>query len=156
MFLRTFNALHVQAPYVKPADHFAFMSLAACLLKAIHHHHEGEEQHIFPGIERLSGQTGIMEANVAQHRAFDKTFEALQVYVDDFLAKKQEYDGAKLRKLLDEFGPVFREHLADEIETLEALREYGVETMKPLPKIFEDSVKDSMPKTGVWTGKLMI
>jgi hypothetical protein len=66
MFLRMLNAIHCQAPYVKPEDHHDFLGYTTCLFLAIKYHHEGEEQMFFPAVEKLSGESGIMEKNVSE------------------------------------------------------------------------------------------
>lgn len=65
MFLRTINAIYIQAPYVKPQDQQAFLSYASCLFNGIEAHHHGEEESLFPEIERLTGNSGIMAENVS-------------------------------------------------------------------------------------------
>jgi hypothetical protein len=66
MFLRTLNALYVQAVHIVPADERDFLSYAACLFVAMKQHHEGEEEIFFPAVEELSGVSGIMEINVSE------------------------------------------------------------------------------------------
>jgi hypothetical protein len=40
----------------------------------MHHHHDAEEEVLFPKIELISKETGLMEGNVQQHRAFGPGF----------------------------------------------------------------------------------
>lgn len=79
---------------------------------------------------------GTVESNseqVKQHKAFYDSMYKLQDYIQDCLAGAQQYDGQLMVSFIDAFGPILRDHLADEIDTLEDLRKYGVEKMRNLP-----------------------
>ncbi|KAK4999498.1 hypothetical protein LTR66_001476 [Elasticomyces elasticus] len=78
-----------------------------------------------------------MEANVKQHHAFLDGLERLHDYIKAYRAGKEQYDGMRIVALIDEFGPILRQHLADEIETLLGLREYGEARMQQMYKKLE-------------------
>ena len=104
----------------------------------MHHHHDAEETVFFPSIEQISGVKGLMERNVEQHRAFTPGFERFQEYAQTCAAK--DFDGAKLRGLIEDFAEPLTRHLYDEIETLRALDVYDSERIRQAYKRFEKSL----------------
>ena len=88
----------------------------------MHHHHDAEEEIFFPEIELISGVQGIMERNKEQHREFTPGFDSFQEYART--CPPRDYDGQKLRDLIDAFAEPLTRHLHDEIETLRALDKY--------------------------------
>lgn len=65
----------------------------------------------------------------------------IEEYIHHCLTGTDKYNGDHLVSLIDVFGPILREHLADEIETLEDLRKYGADRMESLPGIFQVMVQ---------------
>ena len=94
----------------------------------MHHHHDAEEEDFFPSIERISGVQGIMERNIEQHRAFTPGFNLFQEYARTCLPK--DYDGWKIRSLIEDFAEPLTRHLHDEIETLRALDMHDSERVR--------------------------
>jgi hypothetical protein len=88
----------------------------------MHHHHDAEEKVFFPSIELISDVQGIMERNIQQHRAFTPGFDLFQEYSRTCLP--ENYDGQKIRNLIEGFAEPLTRHLHDEIETLRALDTY--------------------------------
>lgn len=88
----------------------------------MHHHHDAEEKEFFPSIERISDVQGIMERNIEQHRAFTPGFNLFQEYSQTCLPK--DYDGGRIRSLIENFAEPLTQHLHDEIETLRGLDIY--------------------------------
>ncbi len=88
----------------------------------MHHHHDAEEHDFFPTIEQISNAPGIMQHNIEQHRAFTPGFDLFQAYARTCPPK--DYDGQKLRSLIEAFAEPLTQHLHDEIETLRALDVY--------------------------------
>ena len=88
----------------------------------MHHHHDAEEKGFFPSIELISGVRGIMERNIEQHRAFTPGFDLFQEY--SRTCPPEDYDGRKIRNLIEDFAEPLTRHLHDEIETLRALDIY--------------------------------
>lgn len=126
LFIRGLNAVYLQAPHVKePADINDLLLVAKVWYDGIHHHHSTEEEFIFPDFEKYTGEKGIMEVNVAQHKAFDSGLEAYYKYASE--ATPETYDGYEFRKIIDSFAPVLIKHLTEEIDTLLALDKYGGE-----------------------------
>ena len=101
----------------------------------MHHHHDAEEQEFFPNIEKISKVPGLMERNVEQHRAFTPGFERFQEYAQT--CRPAEYDGQKLKSLIEDFAEPLTKHLHDEIETLRALSKYDSEAVRQAYKRLE-------------------
>ena len=81
IIIRGLNSVYVQAPYVKVADQQAFLLYARNLFRMLAIHHDSEEETIFPAVERMAGEPGVMAANVAQKQAFHGGIDALLAYI---------------------------------------------------------------------------
>ena len=121
----------------------------------MHHHHDAEEKAFFPDIESISGVGGLMESNVEQHRAFTPGFEAFERYCR--IVKPEEFDGKKLRSLVEGYAEPLVKHLHDEIETLRALGKYDSGRVREAYQRFEkslmatDNVSHPVSLLGRWT-----
>lgn len=136
--LRGLNAIYIQAPHI-PRDAIQdFLTYCQCWCESMHHHHDGEEEKFFPSIEKISGVKGLMEKNVEQHRAFTPGFEAFQEYAST--CRVEEYQGARVRCLIEAFGEPLSRHLYDEIDTLWALDKYDSDRIRQAYKDFEKVV----------------
>lgn len=85
---------------------------------SLHHHHNVEEETLFPDIEQLAGKSGIMEANVEQPIALEAGVESFKSYV--FERKPENYDDHRLKDIIDSFGKIAEQHL-HEVPTLLSL-----------------------------------
>jgi len=88
-----------------------------------------------------------MEANVIQHRAFEKGLKKFEEYITS--ATPETYDGKKVKKAVNGFGQILAVHLSDEIQTLIGLEKYGGDKLadpweKFNKKILEDVIKDKV------------
>lgn len=102
------------APLVKPQDEDAFIGYCLSGILAIEGHHHGEEAISFPYFEgKLEMKSGV-EHNIEQHEAFLPGMEALKEYLETVRAKKEKYDGLKVRALLEAFGGILTQHLHEE------------------------------------------
>lgn len=123
--IRGLNSIYLQATNIPPNDMTAksdFLTYCQCWCESMHHHHDAEEAEFFPSIEQISGMKGLMAQNVEQHRAFTPGFDKFHEYVKTCKAK--DFDGSKLRSLVEDFSEPLTRHLADEIETLKELDVY--------------------------------
>lgn len=137
MMIRGLNSIYRQAPHIKPQDVKSFLGYSACFYELITVHHAGEEDFLFPKIEEMSGDKGIMDHNVEQHHAFHNGIEKYNDYIKACLSGTETYDGAQLTAIIDDFGKILADHLRDEIPTLIGLAQYG-DKMDKLEKIFEE------------------
>jgi hypothetical protein len=136
--IRGLNSIFLQAPHIPRGDLAArrdFLIYCQCWCESMHHHHDAEEAEFFPSIEQISGVQGLMERNVEQHRAFTPGFERFQEYARTCLPK--DYDGEKIKSLVEGFAEPLTQHLRDEIETLRALDVYDSTRVRQAYKRFE-------------------
>lgn len=144
MVFRALNAIVLQAPHITPADALSFAHYMHQWYRLIHAHHEGEESFVFPAIERLCGEEGIMAVNVEQHRTFEEGIADFGKYALECIADPKRYDGQKVLRIVDSFGDALRIHMNDEIPTLLALERFGDEKMAPLEDAFAEEGKQVM------------
>lgn len=147
VIIRGLNAIYLQAPHVLPADTADFIGYARAWSDFVHIHHAGEEAAFFPTIEKLTGVPGIMDGNIQQHEAFSAGLKAYDEYMG--VATAESFSGARLVEIIDSFGQVLVQHLADEIPTILALAEHR-EKMD-ISKVIDDEAKHSMSKLGFKT-----
>lgn len=79
-----------------------------------------------------------MERNVEQHRAFTPGFDLFQEHVQTCLPK--DYDGQKIRSLIEGFAEPLTQHLHDEIGTLRGLDKYDSTRVRQAYQRFEKSM----------------
>jgi hypothetical protein len=84
-----------------------------------------------------------MAVNLEQHHAFHAGFETIEKYFTHVQKEPDSYDCEKVVGLIDEFGPVFLQHLCDEIETLDP---------EKMHKLFKDAseAKDIIQRMVEW------
>jgi hypothetical protein len=91
---------------------------------SLENHHLGEETKHFPWLEEMIGVPGKMQVNVDQHHEFEPGVKAFTKYVAGLKSGSEQYDGQKVRELIDGFGPILLKHLEDEIGTLVELEQF--------------------------------
>jgi len=140
--IRGLNSIYQQCIHVSsPGDIADLLKYAEFWCDWIHTHHGGEETILFPKIESITGQKGLMERNVEQHHAFMGGLEEFQR-----LSKEtgvEEYDGMKLREVIDGFGEELTEHLTAEIGTFLELEKYPDPAVKKAFVDFDDLIRKS-------------
>jgi hypothetical protein len=111
-------------------------------------HHDAEEAVLFPEIEKVTGEEGIMNRNVEQHHGFLPGLEAWSQYSSDCMKKEgpSKFDATQFTKLIGSFAPQLVAHLAEEIPTLLALDKYDIAAVK---KAFQNFDKHMMSKSDV-------
>ena len=107
----------------KDVTDFIIFCDATCL--TIAEHHTTEETFMFPLFENYT-EKGLMSNNVVQHEAFHPGLHALATYVKQVKYGVADYDGGKIVKIIEDFGPVLTDHLADEVKQLCQLDKYDV------------------------------
>lgn len=125
--IRSLNAIYLQCIKIEnsPQDVPNFVEYAYVWCKLIHEHHNEEETDVFPAIDKLTGVDGIMAGNVEQHRAFHSGVEHYETFLHDVKAGTTQYDGQKLKDIIDSFASTLHQHLVDEISTLLSLKQYS-------------------------------
>ncbi|KAH7098821.1 hypothetical protein BKA62DRAFT_622079, partial [Auriculariales sp. MPI-PUGE-AT-0066] len=117
------NSLYNYAPHVangSARDKHDLVTFGLVWYNMLAGHHDGEEEVLFPALEKASGNAGLMSANVNQHKAFHSGFTDLKSYLDSVMADPAAsvFDGARLQAVIDAFAPALMQHLHDEIPTL--------------------------------------
>lgn len=107
------------------------------MCKLLNHHHEVEDDFLFPELEKLLGRPGAMEENTKGHETFMQAFHDFQAYISDSETVNR-FDGAKWRGLMESFAPDLIQHLHDEIPTLLSLH---VLEPKALTKVWAQAHK---------------
>ncbi|KAK3906060.1 hypothetical protein C8A05DRAFT_30129 [Staphylotrichum tortipilum] len=148
MLIRGLNSIYLQAPHIQPADTKPFAKYILGWCHGLHSHHDGEETMFFPAVEKMTGEPGVMDTNIEQHKRFHDGLEQLQAYADDVVVGKEAYDGGRVVAIIDAFGPALIQHLTDEIPTILGLRKYG-DKMAALPKLFDEEGEKAMKELGV-------
>lgn len=122
--IRSLNAAYNQAPFVKAGTQAAadFIEYNKALYSFLLHHHEVEENHLFPDLEKLTGVPNFCERDRNQHAGFVTGAEAYGNYIGS--VTRDTFDGRYLQALIDRFGPGLQEHLVDEIQMLLDLGKY--------------------------------
>ena len=150
--LRGLNSIYLQATHIPREDRDAirdFLTYCQCWCESMHHHHDAEEKFFFPSIESISNVQGIMERNVEQHRAFTPGFDLFQEYARTCLP--QDYDGQKIRNLIEAFAEPLTQHLHDEIETLRGLDVYDSGCIRQAYQRFEKTLMATDNVRLTWT-----
>jgi hypothetical protein len=123
--IRGLNSIVLQAPRIPRNDSTAtkdFLTYCQCWCESMHHHHDAEESDFFQNIAQITGVEGIMERNIEQHRSFTPGFNTFHEYARTCMP--QDYDGGKLKNLVEAFAEPLIQHLHDEIDTLRGLDVY--------------------------------
>lgn len=137
--LRGLNAIYLQALNVPSSTPTAsdFLFFIAAWSGWILHHHDLEEEKMFPGFESVEGVgEGALRANSEQHDAFEGGLKTLNEYAT--ATKAGEYDGKNVCGMIEGFADALREHLADEIGTLWALDRVSLRHATGLSKVYSE------------------
>ncbi|KAI1843556.1 hypothetical protein JX265_007340 [Neoarthrinium moseri] len=152
VLIRGLNSIYHQAPYVNPEDVQDFLGYAKNFVNVLTVHHDSEEDSFFPECERMAGQAGIMQNNVDQHQGFHDGLIRLQEYLTRALAGEEPYDGHRIVQLIDDFGNVLAQHLAEEVQCLLDLQRFGPEKMKGLAAALQAEGQSNIWKIGITEG----
>lgn len=132
MLLRGINSIYLQSLSVPTNLQPDFANFALTWGESIEEHHHTEETLLFPVYAKITNEPAIMGAEIAQHEAFHHGLEGYIKYMRSVVAKEEPYDGAKIRRIVDEFMPVLRQHLEDEISTLKGFTRFDEKIQKEL------------------------
>lgn len=163
---RGINAVYLQCINVgktgTPKDKLDFANFAYKWGEMVHEHHTLEETDVFPEINDLAGVPGLMDANLEEHKAFHEGVSEYSEYLGKVKDEKEEYDGEKLKGIIDSFMPILRTHLVNEIDTLIALEKYDDKVdwddwfQKKMNQIGGQSMKSAQYRVSIEKGWLSI
>ncbi|KAL7945351.1 hypothetical protein V8C42DRAFT_322883 [Trichoderma barbatum] len=127
--IRSLNSIYQQCIHISAlVDIDDLLKYARFWCQWIHEHHQGEEELLFPQIEKITGEKGLMEQNVTQHHAFEPGLSEFEAWLNE--CKPEKYDGKELRAMIDRFGKTLTQHLTEEIQTLLGLETYDGQALK--------------------------
>jgi len=119
VFIRCLNAMYEHAVSIpaSSADVTPFAGYALALVALIQDHHHGEENIVFPLFQTKFPVE--MQKNLDEHKGFLEGLDALEEYLKAVYIKKKdvEWDGEKVRKLIEAFGDGLVQHLHEEVST---------------------------------------
>lgn len=122
VLLRGINAIYNQASNVttkgSSKDKLDFANFAHQWGDMITEHHHVEEEVLFPEINEMTKTPGLMDTNVQEHQVFHAGLVKFLEYLKTVKSGEQEFDGEKLKGIVDGFMPQLRDHLEHEIDTL--------------------------------------
>ncbi|KAK0388512.1 hypothetical protein NLU13_4755 [Sarocladium strictum] len=145
LLIRGINCVHRQAVRLSQEgsaqDKLDFASFALQWSRTLHHHHNLEEDELFPRLAAAAGDPELMNGPSSEHRDFDAGLEKYEAYLKAVLEGREEFDGTKLKGIVDEVMPIVHGHLVREIDVLLGLSRYeGSVDWMP---IFEEVVGNS-------------
>ncbi|KAM6478282.1 hypothetical protein HDV62DRAFT_394350 [Trichoderma sp. SZMC 28011] len=134
--IRALNSIYQQCIHVSASIDIAdLLKYAQFWCQWIREHHQGEEDLFFPQIEKITGEKGLMERNVAQHHAFESGLAEFETWLNN--CKAETYDGKELRASIDGFGKILSQHLTEEIQTLLDLTAYDGKGLRDAWNVFD-------------------
>lgn len=143
--IRSLNAIYQQAPHVTGSNQVVpFLGFCLAWIQLISAHHDGEEEICFPAIDRMTDEKGVMDIAVEQHAVFHDDLVRFQTYLAACQKGDEDFDGEKIRHMVDNLAPALVDHLHQEITTILELERFGADKMRDLPKVFEEEAKSNV------------
>jgi len=130
--IRAYNAAYTAAAHISPTtssarDIAGLLLYVQIIVEISHIHHDWEEKNYFPLIAEVAGDTethGWEEESVDEHRAFGEQLTELEDFtIAAGRDKGQEFDGPKLRELMEALRPTLGKHFANEPSRFYALKD---------------------------------
>lgn len=136
--LRCLNSIVQQAPYIPDVSQPGYneddvrdlLLYAECWAKMVEHHHHVEEAVFFPGLEKLTGVSGLMSGPRLQHDEFYGGVVTLREYATECSTRPTAYRWSKMSTIIDDFAPSLSRHLSEEISVLLSLEKYDSESIR--------------------------
>lgn len=126
--LRGLNSIYLQAPHVSDSQDISdFLFFVQAWAGWVLHHHDLEEEKMFPSFEKVIGISNFLEGNVKQHHSFQPALRELLEY--STRTQSVDYQPLVVRRLIEKMAPNFRQHLNDEIATLMSMEPYKGEAL---------------------------
>ena len=140
VFLRGLNSILRQAPYIIDSlkagyirqDVEDLLFYVKTWIRLVKRHHDIEEKLFYPGVEEVTGITGLMDDLEVEHEEWLDGLLALQNYVDRVSDKPDQYRWATMRTMINSVSPALTNHLYSEIEFLLGLEKFETEGLRTL------------------------
>jgi hypothetical protein len=143
--LRGLNSIYLQASSAKAqSSRVPFLQYCRTWYVVVHAHHSHEEEKLFPKIEGICGEEGILSVNIEQHHAFEGGMQTYVAYVDECIQDPSKFEPAKLTGIIDKFGKELSAHLNDEVESLLGLRKFGEAKALLIHKAIDDGGSEQL------------
>lgn len=128
--LRGVNSIYKQAANVKPGtqDCADFLFYNQCVYDFLHHHHMNEEESFFPLLRDLTGDATFCDVATKEHDLFDVGVGKWKEYI--YNVNPEEYDGSRLKEIIEGFGTHLHQHLTAEIAWLLSMSKYDSDACK--------------------------
>jgi hemerythrin-like domain-containing protein len=160
ILIRGLNCITLQAINVKKSeDIMDFMSFCDAWSCALHSHHNTEETVYFPLLEEQSTEKGVMAKNHAEHEIFLPGLLAFDEYIRGVQSDVKLYEGSKVVKIVDSFGPALETHLQNEIVLLESLakdEKIDWDLMGKTMAAHSKKVADRVCVSALWSSALLL
>ena len=127
--LRGLNAIVLQAPHVpssqqpgyKAQDVKDLLFFIESWVKTVDHHHHTEETVMFPEIEKMAGQPGLLSGPQHQHEEFHDGLMQLRDSSAALQKTPQDWTWESTKATIDSFAPALLNHLNEEIDVFLAM-----------------------------------
>ena len=145
--LRAFNSILLQAPHIPSYDQPNYIAqdvqdllfFTDSLIRLLEHHHAGEENVLFPALEREIGIEGYLQVAVDQHEVFHKGLHELWDLVKRGRERPEEWRWEGMKGVIDGFMPALELHLKEEVDLILSLEKFPEEGLR---KAWDDSVEE--------------
>jgi len=147
--LRGLNATVLQAPHVphkgRPGysdqDVKDLLFFVESWVKTVEHHHDTEEEVMFPEIEKMTGDPELLSGPLHQHKEFQERLFKLGVYVTERQTKPHEYKWAEMKAIIESFAPALTKHLYEEIDVILSLDRFDSTGLRKCFNVAEAAAK---------------
>lgn len=92
------------------------------------HHHESEDEHVFPTLRRLGVDTGLIDDMDGEHQAMASALDRTSTLLQQYAGTGSAADAAAARESVEETHAVVEQHLAHEETELEPLMGPHIQT----------------------------
>lgn len=155
---RILNSIVQQAPYIASSDQPGYveqdvedlLEFTAIFVDFIKGHHYHEESCLFPEIEALAGQPGLMDDPKHQHDTFSPGLDRLAEYCKVCSPRDYRWKGpGGMKEIIDSFGQPLYEHLVAEVEALLTLTHLDSDGLRACWTKFEAQARKAGIRTGL-------
>ncbi|KIY45636.1 hypothetical protein FISHEDRAFT_48882 [Fistulina hepatica ATCC 64428] len=140
----SWKSTYYWASHIPEGDFVNYKEYALLSVGFLVDHHNAEESALFPVIEERS--PGSMAKNHEQHESFLKEVEDLVAYLQ--AATEESFDAAALRGKVDSILFLVMQHLADELDSLDAevlRKSFSEEELAVINKATHTAQQETMP-----------
>ncbi|CAD6583652.1 MAG: hypothetical protein ASARMPRED_001462 [Alectoria sarmentosa] len=127
-FIRGFNSIYQQAPYITRADHKDFIGYCTAWYTCVGEDHSREEVRLFWAMEEAIGVKGILDHEVTFASVYHDDMQKLKNYLlsfEHFRNPETEFDVSRLLCLMDTIAHPLHTHLASVPQSILALSRFS-------------------------------